>query len=409
MRPFAAHLLAGSLLLALAGAARADDTAARPARDWTIVYYMSYDNNLEACGRPILDMLGKGVTSANVVVTCQADFTAPDGMKRYVETKDGETVAAVEGEGSAEEETVRDYLEWARTTYPARHFALVFLDHGGRLNQMSYDEHPAEGGHDWLDVVDTAQVITTWRDAVRRQGGEVELLFLQQCGKGTLENYHALRGAARVILGSQTSIGAPNSYYPEAIRWACEHPDGSGEELAAQVRDREGDDMFTTYTAVRGDALETLPDHLAPVLAPLVAKEPMALPAGIRPCFDMPPDELMVDGFALLEALYEANDLDRAPLDAFEAWAKDTLIAGHRVSPKRTKVAGDWCGFSLFVPGSRRALARYADRYPIYQQTQLDEVMDHLLKSAEARLEAQRQRLRERRQRGAQGGDGAVH
>ena len=54
----------------------------------------------------------------------------------------------------------------------------------------------------------------------RSQGAEVELLFLQQCGKGTLENYYSFKDAAKVVMGSQTNVGAPNSYYAASVRWA---------------------------------------------------------------------------------------------------------------------------------------------------------------------------------------------
>lgn len=373
--------LAASLAL-LAAPVVADDTRAAPALDWTFVYYMSYDNNLEGCGRPILDMLGKGVTAPNVVVTCQADFTDEEGMRRYVLTKDGERVEQVPGEGSAEEETLREYLDWARRTHPAKKVALVFLDHGGRLGQMSNDDNPGrEGGQEWLEVEETSRVVADFRAAVKREGGEVELLFLQQCGKGTLENYYAFRDSARVVMGSQTVVGAPNYYYTETLRWAAANPGGDGVALAEQIRQHEPPNMFTTYSAFRGAALEALPERLEPALAPLLARETVALPVGVRPCFDMPPDELMIDGFALLDALYDANGLDRAPLDAFTAWVREELLCGHRVSPARTRTAGTWCGFSIYLPRSTRALRRY-DHYAIYGATELDELVARLLRTA---------------------------
>jgi hypothetical protein len=378
---FVALSLAASLAL-VAAPVVADDTRAQPPLDWAFVYYMSYDNNLEGCGRPILDMLGKGVTSPNIVVTCQADFTDEDGMRRYVLTKDGERVDPVAGEGSAEEETLREYLDWARRTYPAKKVALVFLDHGGRLGQMSNDDNPGrEGGQTWLEVEETSRVIADYRAAVREAGGEVELLFLQQCGKGTLENYYAFRDGARVVMGSQTNVGAPNYYYTETLRWAAAHAEADGVALAERLRENEPPNMFTTYTAYRASALEELPARLEPLLAPLLAKETVALPAGVRPCFDMPPDEMMIDGFALLGALYDSNGLEKAPLDAFTAWAREELICGHRVSPGRTRTASSWCGFSIYLPRSQRALRRY-DHYAIYGATQLDELMGRLLQTA---------------------------
>jgi hypothetical protein len=268
-----------------------------------------------------------------------------------------------------------------KDTYKARHYAVVFLDHGGRLGEMSYDENPGrEGGQHWLEVVETSGVCADFRKAVKDQGAEVELLFLQQCGKGTLENYYSFKDAARVVMGSQTNVGAPNSYYAASVRWAGEHADADGVALATAIRDAEAANMFTTYTAIRGDALAELPHRLEPVLAPLLAKDALSkLKARLRPCFEVADDEGFFDGIALLRALYAANDLDGAPLDAFATWAHETLICGHRVSPSRTQVAGDWCGFSMFVPLSARAMTRY-QHYPIYKDTALSRVFEKWLK-----------------------------
>lgn len=383
-RPGRRWLVGLALVAALTGTASAQGAAPKPERDWTFVYYMSYDNNLEGCGRPILDMLGKGVSSPRLAVTCLADFT-DEGLHRYTFTSEhGERVEDLPGEGSAEEETLRDYLEWARVTYPAKRMALVFLDHGGRLGQMSNDDNPGrEGGQNWLEVHETSRVVATWREAVQKDGGEVELMFLQQCGKGTLENYYGFRDAARVIMGSQTVVGAPNYYYTKTLQWAAGHPQGTGEELAAQIRLHEPPNMFTTYSAFLGEELEELPARLAPVLEPLLKKEALAAPRGLRGCFDSPPDELMIDGLALLEGLYTTNELDRAPLEAFSRWARDELMCGHRVSPARERVASTWCGFSIYVPRSRRALKRY-EHYPIYAETELDALLERLLVSPAA-------------------------
>ena len=60
-----------ALLVGLTGPALAQDsgTKERAATDyeWVFHYYMAYDNNLEACGEPIVKMLEEGITSDNTV------------------------------------------------------------------------------------------------------------------------------------------------------------------------------------------------------------------------------------------------------------------------------------------------------------------------------------------------------
>lgn len=365
---------------------------ADPAWDWVFFYYMGYDNNLESCGRPILDMLKKGITSDRVAVITAADFNDTDGMKRYEATKTGEKETKLDTEDAADEATVKQQLEWTRDNYKAAKYAIVFLDHGGALSEMSYDENPGKSKRDWLHAVKVADVISAWRKTLT---GKLEYVFIQQCGKGTLENYYAFRNTAPYVMASQTTVGAPNYYYTDALKEICAKPDIDGKQVSHLFQQHETDNMFTTYTTINDKALIALPEKLNAVLKPLLEAKEFKKPAilgerirraekapegpSARMCFQGGADESMVDGLALLKALYEANKLEMAAYDAFAKWVKDDLITEHRVSPARETVAGSWCGFSLYVPRTEAALERYKD-YPIYKDTTLKELMAKMVK-----------------------------
>ena len=94
----------------------------------------------------------------------------------------------------------------------------------------------------------------------------------------------------------------------------------------------------------------------------------------MRVCFQPSPDERFVDALELLKSLYHANKLDMSVYNAFERWGKEELIIEHRVSTEGAGHAGTWCGFSLYVPGTKAALERYK-AYPIYRQTRLGDPM----------------------------------
>lgn len=384
--------LALALTFAAAAPALAEDPTETFDYDWVFHYYMAYDNNLEGAGQPIIKMLQAGITSERVAVLVSADFRDTDGMQRFVLTKAGQTSEQLSEEGSAEEETLASELAWVREHYKAKHYALVFLDHGGALGEMSYDEHPGgAGGQDWLYPPEVGKVIGAFRAQVK---GEVELMFYQQCGKGSLENYYAMRGAAKYVMGSQTTVGAPNRYYTDAIKAVCEQPERTGRELAALFTEHETADMFTTYTTLDCAALGDLPKQLDAVLEPLLAVETLSVEAvaQLRPCFTFPsgrPIELFFDGVAMLDALYAAHELDRAPLEAFQTWVKETLITSHRVSPRQNEGAEGWCGFSIFLPTFPQRLAKYRETYSIYADTKLGAFHDHWLEAVQA-LRAQR-------------------
>jgi hypothetical protein len=246
-----------------------------PDWDWVFVYYMSYDNDLSHHGPPILDMLAEGIRAGDagdsdrVAAVVLADFDDADGLRRYELTAGGRREVAVGGEGSAETGTLTDFLAWVGDHYEARKYALIFLDHGGRLDQMSNDARPGRaGGANWLSVPEVATALSRWRSGLR---GEVELLFLQQCGRGAVEDVYELRAAAPVLLASQARMDAPNSYYPDVLAWAGRHPEAGGEALAAQIAQQEGEDGFVILASVRTDALEELPRRLDAALAPALA------------------------------------------------------------------------------------------------------------------------------------------
>lgn len=380
--------LACLCLLVVSASVRADDAPEAKTWEWAFVYYMAYDNNLEHCGRPILDMLQKGITSDNVAVVTFADFRDRDGMIRYEQSKEGEKETRLKTEASAHESTVKECLDWTRENYKAKRYALIFLNHGSRLSEMSHDEYPGvENGQNWLHAVKVANVISDWRKSL---DGGLELVFIQQCGKGALENYHAFRHTAPYVMASQTVVGAPNYYYTDALKAICVKPDVDGKAVAALFKQHETNNMYTTYTTLSAKALADAPEKLNAVHKPLLAleefKKPTLLPQFRRGprqleatqaqmCFQPARDEYFVDGLALLNALYAANELEREPLEAFAKWVKEELITEHRVSPLRESMAGSWCGFSLYVPANKAALERYQKDYPIYKESNLAKLM----------------------------------
>src|SRR4051794_16719157 len=62
----------------------AADSARDDVYDWGVAYFMSYDNDLEIHGEPIIDRIARGVRAENTVAAVQADFKDSGGMHRVV-------------------------------------------------------------------------------------------------------------------------------------------------------------------------------------------------------------------------------------------------------------------------------------------------------------------------------------
>jgi hypothetical protein len=150
-------------------------------------------------------MIGKNIKSDNVIVTIQADFDDNLGMKRYILTQNGSIVTSIENENSASIRTYKQYLEWVKAEIEYKKIAIVFLDHGGKLDEICLDEKPV---YEFLKVNELKNVFSEVFDK-----NNVDLLFLQVCTKGVIEPLYEFKDIAKYTLCSQVELGAPNYYY----------------------------------------------------------------------------------------------------------------------------------------------------------------------------------------------------
>jgi len=184
--------------------------------EWVFVYYMSYDNDLSSYGEVILSDLRKGLSNSKVAVVVQADFIDSKGMKRIgLYHADGKTYrkeTILRSEDSADEAELRKYLKWVRKKWIAKNYCIVFLNHGGKLNQMCKDTKPFRNRNKnrqfssgkWLDASEAAKIVADFNQQVDCR---VRLLFLQQCGRATIQNLYNFADAAEYIMASPVVVG----------------------------------------------------------------------------------------------------------------------------------------------------------------------------------------------------------
>ena len=112
--------------------------------EWVFVYYMSYDNDLSSFGEVILGDLRSGLSNSKIAVVVQADFIDSKGMKRiglyYADGKARRKESILKSEDSADEAELRKYLKWVRKKWVAKNYCIIFLNHGGRLNNICLDQ-----------------------------------------------------------------------------------------------------------------------------------------------------------------------------------------------------------------------------------------------------------------------------
>jgi len=354
--------------------------------EWVFVYYMSYDNDLSSYGRVILSDLSKGLSNSNVAVVIQADFIDSKGIKRiglYCEngkTRRKETI--LRSEDSADEAELKKYLEWVRKKWLAKNYCIIFLDHGSSLNHMCKDNKPFKdrnrnkpfGSGKWLRASEAAKVVAGFNQKTDRR---VRLLFLQQCGRATIQNLYNFADAAEYIMASPLIVGAPNTYYTKTIASAAHDPNVTGEILAATIM--QEDEHYTLYTLISNKELKRLPEKLAPVLKSFGRASELNRPESCTHLFEYE-SEKFYDLKSYFYALNSANNnIAGEELDSFLGWCKDSLIVSKAVREPESTVESSYCGLSIYVPSSTNADTDYSF-LPLHRQTDLERIMQLISK-----------------------------
>ena len=182
--------LATALVATIAGPATVVSAAPAAQAKWTVMVYMSGDNNLEDYIVKDLELeLAALGSTPNVQVTALADrgpgYDKSRGdwqtTKLYHPTQgmiaDAASAVADWGERNmGDPQTLRDFVTWSKTNYPADHYALYFwghgwgwhpgLDDGGRVAQRRRRPGPERGRigpeRTWASSTSSAMTPATW-------------------------------------------------------------------------------------------------------------------------------------------------------------------------------------------------------------------------------------------------------
>lgn len=103
-------------------------------RRWTILVYMSGDNNLEQYGQRDLYEMKQVGSNAAVQVVVQFDRMSDALTRRYMLTRDQpletDVVQVLPETNTGDPDTLQSFVEWGLATYPAEYTALILWNHG---------------------------------------------------------------------------------------------------------------------------------------------------------------------------------------------------------------------------------------------------------------------------------------
>ncbi len=217
--------------------------AARPPQrtqaKWTFMVYINGDNNLEKYVTIDIETeLAQPGSNADVNVVAIADrnlgydnsagnwtdtklFYITEGMKATPEN----AVADLGEKNMGDPQTLISFVQWAKTNYPADHYALVLWDHGWgwRPDQTMWDET----NNDTLDQHEILAAMETL--------GPVDVIGYDACEGQMIEVQATWRNYAKAIAASQEDVGYYGFEYDQVLPKLQANPNMTAEQLAVEL------------------------------------------------------------------------------------------------------------------------------------------------------------------------------
>ena len=250
-----------SLLVVLSTLTGTAFAAPTPKAKWTVMVYISGDNNLEDYVVKDIELeLAPTGSSANVQVVALADrgpgydtsygdwqttklFHVTQGM-----TAASENAVADWGEKNmGDRQTLIDFVTWTKTNYPADHYALVFWGHGWgwRPDVVMRDDTD----NDTLDYAEEKAAIPAL--------GFIDVVGYDGCNMSTIEIFNLWHGHATAVTGSQEYVGWEGLQYDLVLEQLAANPTMTADQVAIAFSQSASADK--TWSAVAVDSrLNTL-------------------------------------------------------------------------------------------------------------------------------------------------------
>ena len=231
--------------------------AAPPARaKWTVMVYISGDNNLEDYVVKDIELeLAPTGSSTNVQVVALADrgpgydtsygdwqttklFHVTQGM-----TAASENAVADWGERNmGDKQTLIDFVTWTKANYPADHYALYFWGHG-------WNWHPGyvmldDTSADTLDYHETKSAIPSL--------GFIDVVGYDGCNMASIEIFNLWHGHATAVTSSQEYVGWDGIEYDLVLAQLAATPNMTADQVAIATSQSATNDKTWSAVAVDG-------------------------------------------------------------------------------------------------------------------------------------------------------------
>jgi len=183
---------------------------------WTIMAYLSGDNNLEDYAYQALNMMEKGkVDNSDISIIALIDqneyfneSTAEWNDTRIYEVKhdinddtiNSELLANLGESDLGNQETLIQFLNYSFINYPAEKYMFIGFNHGGGLSGWSSDNNDTSDSKDCLTMWEFRRAFEISESII---GRKIDIITLMACNMAYLEIAYELRNVANYYVAEQ--------------------------------------------------------------------------------------------------------------------------------------------------------------------------------------------------------------
>ncbi|HEY6568278.1 MAG TPA: clostripain-related cysteine peptidase [Actinomycetota bacterium] len=233
-----------------------DAEAAPPQAKWTVMVYMSGDNDLEEYISTDLETeLAAPGSSANVQVVALAD-RGPGYDKTHGDWKSTKLfhvtpgMAALPGSAVADwgerdmgnPQTLVDFVSWSKANYPADHYALYFWGHGWSWHPEYVMQDDTDA--DTLDYHEMKPIMNTL--------GFIDVVGYDGCNMASIEIQQLWHGHATALAASQEWVGWDGIEYDVVLNQLTATPSMTADQVAVATAQSASNEK--TFSAVAVDS-----------------------------------------------------------------------------------------------------------------------------------------------------------
>jgi hypothetical protein len=199
-------------------------------REWTVLVYMAADNNLAVSGIFDLDEMEAAAHNPKVQVVVQAEynrealaqqqcdfrcFNRPNwNTFRYAVQRGGSESTGPNGDAidignrnMVDPAQLREFIQWGKQTYPAKHYAVVLWNHGGGYAGLLQDITSA--GSSLMSVGQLRSALSGV--------GPIDLVDFDMCLMGGYETLAELKGIANYVVFSEEVVPGDGLPYKQVV------------------------------------------------------------------------------------------------------------------------------------------------------------------------------------------------